>query len=145
MKSEPEQLINWLVHVQRYIKQVDPSKIVRELIQLFFDVQGQHADAIAEEDDEAAEYWQGKKDGLRTALTLLDPNNKNWALANEVSLNNRKTELEELRAVCKEAESLLYSITGGQQISDGRRTLSYTPRISAQRVDKLRRMIEAIT
>jgi hypothetical protein len=52
----------------------------------------------------AREYWQGKKDGLRTAPALLDKENSNhWRSYQESSHNRRLTKLQNLTEMVNDA------------------------------------------
>ena len=71
------------------------SHATSELARVYLDVLEQHK-------KEHSAYWQGKKDGLRTALALLEPGDS-WALTNESSYGKRLTDLERLRRLVEDA------------------------------------------
>ena len=74
---------------------------MRELIDLFLDVEQEHRDCT---EPMARQYWQGKKDGLRTALALLDKENADhWQSYQESSHNRRLTKLQTLTEMVNDA------------------------------------------
>ena len=79
-----------------------------DLLRVYVDVREQRTNV---DHLDEAEYWQGKKDGLRTALTLFAPDEEEkqrWEGIQESAPNNRLTEMENLRAALAEARELLY-------------------------------------
>lgn len=74
---------------------------ISTLIDLFMDVDQEHRDCT---EPMARQYWQGKKDGLRTALALLDKENaKHWKSYQESSHNRRLTKLQILTEMVNDA------------------------------------------
>lgn len=89
--------------------------IAEELADLFLDVDQQHRDCT---EPFAREYWQGKKDGLRTALALIDKENSDhWKSYQGSSHNRRLTKLEVLTEMVNDAVyyigEVLWSLKGG--------------------------------
>jgi hypothetical protein len=90
--------------------------VVNELADLFLDVDQEHRDCT---EPMAREYWQGKKDGLRTALALLNKENADhWRNYQESSHNRRLTKLQTLTEMVNDAvyyigEVLWWALDGG--------------------------------
>lgn len=90
--------------------------VARELADLFLDVNQEHRNCT---EPIAREYWQGKKDGLRTALALLDKENvDHWRSYQQSSYNTRLTKLESLTQMVNDAvyyigEVLWFCNSGG--------------------------------
>ena len=77
------------------------KEAISTLIDLFQDVDQEHRDCT---EPMAREYWQGKKDGLRTALSLLDLENADhWESYQESSHNRRLTKLQILTEMVNDA------------------------------------------
>lgn len=75
----------------------DAATPFARLVAVFYDVAAQSRTAP---DRNAMEYWQGKKDGLRIALTLFAPNERErgmWQLLNDSAHNQRATDMEQRR------------------------------------------------
>jgi len=92
--------------------------VISELADLFLDVDQQHRDCT---EPMAREYWQGKKDGLRTALALLDKENSDhWRSYQASSHNSRLTKLEILTEMVNDAVyyigEVLWVLDGGGDI-----------------------------
>ena len=87
--------------------------IAGELADLFLDVDQEHRDCTEAMD---REYWQGKKDGLRTALALLDKENANhWESYQKSSHNSRLTKLQILTEMVNDAVYYIGEILWAQQ------------------------------
>lgn len=82
----------------------------QDVIRLLVDVREKHAIAYGDGDNDDERYYQGKKDGLRTALSLLcnlEKDQKRWELANEVSPNQIDFDVPSFLAGRKKLESAL--------------------------------------
>lgn len=65
------------------------------------------------------QYWQGKKDGLRAALALLDKKTGiDWEAFQESSRAGQASELEILRSLYKEAFNMLTLVYNGGKLYD---------------------------
>lgn len=91
-----------------------PNADVVKLIRLFWDAEKEERNA-----PQSGQYWQGRKDGLRIALALLDKSEKiDWAAFQESSRMGQASELELLRSLYKEAFNLLNQTHNGQPLYD---------------------------
>lgn len=80
-----------------------------QLIRLFNDVDDAHDRAIQRKSDRDERYWQGKKDGVRTSITVVAPTEADrhrWELANESSPAQLATEREILAGQVQQAYDL---------------------------------------
>jgi hypothetical protein len=95
-----------------------------ELISLYSDVAEQHD--RCESGSKEREYWQGKKDGLRTALALLQPE-RNWTALNDSSWDKRSTDLELLKSLVQDATFYIGEILWSHKPGNGKvHPLSWT-------------------
>jgi len=80
------------------------DKNLAELYRLFSDVYAEHEKEVRAGNQLKAEYWQGKKDGLRTALALMDTNKSiHWELENNSSHGKRATDFEITQKMLEDA------------------------------------------
>lgn len=86
---------------------------ISTLIDLFHDVDQEHRDCT---EPMAREYWQGKKDGLRTALALLDKeDSEHWRSYQESSHNRRLTKLQNLIEMVNDAVYYIGEVLWAQE------------------------------
>lgn len=66
------------------------------------------------------DYWQGRKDGLRLALSFIQPDNKFWKKLNETSYGFQATEKEiiqnNVRDVRYNVAAILYEIQNEKKV-----------------------------
>lgn len=66
------------------------------------------------------DYWQGRKDGLRLALSFIQPDNKLWKLLNETSYGFQATEKEiiqnNVRDVRYNVSAILWEIEHNKKV-----------------------------
>ncbi len=90
------------------------ENVIEEIIDLYLSAKEEHKTS------KEREYWQGRKDGLRLALALLQPNDKSWDALNRSSYGFRVEEREAYKRflldiyynVC----DLVYSIRNKEKI-----------------------------
>jgi hypothetical protein len=88
-----------------------------ELVRVYLDVLKQH-------EKEPGAYWQGKKDGLRTALALLEPGDS-WTTINESSYGKRLTDLEKLSRLVEDAAHYIGEVLWAHEAGDDVMPLSW--------------------
>lgn len=79
---------------------MNTDEIIHDLHHLYRSVEKQFR-------ENPGEYWQGKKDGLRTALALLEPE-RNWKELNDTSPGKKLTDNEIIQEMLSDA---YYNIT----------------------------------
>ena len=84
----------------------------RKLSEIYDDVKDAHREAKTKEE---MQYWQGKKDGLRTALAEIgnDQQARTWNLLQRSAGTQRATEREILRSMVKDAHRICWNLMNG--------------------------------
>lgn len=86
------------------------EEAVMKLMRLFWDAEAEERKAQL-----PGQYWQGKKDGLRIALALLDKKTGiDWAAFQESSRLAQGSEVEVLRAMLKDALRMAHLVAAGE-------------------------------